>query len=178
MPFTFVPNYPFSRAWALIRSGNAEAIASVSCQPQRNPYLYCTQKQREFAETGKLPRDHLWITQYVFFVNHRSLSSLKYESYGQLKEDNYRIGVIKDYAYDGKLLDADLNTVQVISQRDGIRALAEGRIDMLPMDKTTGLAAVAELGLSESVAVLPGVIFEKPYHMMFSRKAVCETHNG
>ena len=171
VPFEYVPTYPFSRAWALVRSGHAEAVASVSCQPARRPYVYCTPEQQAFGETAVMPRDYLWLTRYVFFVNKRYADVLKFESYEQLRRDASRVGVLKDYTYDGKLLSAGLKTVKYISSADGFKALSEGKIDLFPMDETVGRWMLRDLGLADSVTMLPRTIVEKPYLMMFSRKS-------
>jgi polar amino acid transport system substrate-binding protein len=171
VPFEYAPTYPFPRAWALVRSGNAEAVASVSCQPQRAPYVFCTPEQQAFNQKGIYPRDYLWMTRYVFFVHKRYANALKFESYEQLRKDASRIGVLKDYAYDRKLLDAGLKMEGFISSSDAFKALIEGDIDLFPMDETVGRWMLRELKLSDSVTTLPGVIFEKPYLMMFAKKS-------
>ena len=171
VPHDFSPTYPFSRAWALIRSGNAEAAASVSCQPERDPYTLCSAEQRAFNETGVIPRDYLWITRYVFFAHRRYANVLRFESYEQLRREDLRIGICKDYTYDGKLVDAKLNTVMFIVPEDGFKALAAGDIDLFPMDETIGHWMLGELALSDTVVTLPGAVVEKPYLMMFAKKS-------
>lgn len=168
IPLEITVNYPFPRAWAMLKSGNTDAELSVSSQPYRQAYVYCTPEQKAYNQTGIMPRDYLWITEYVYFV-HRRNANLEVRSYNQLREQQYRVGVCKDYSYDGKLLDAGLNTVQFINPDDALRALSDGEIDLFPMDYTIGSWLVRDMGMAERVTSLDKGIFHKPYLMMFSR---------
>jgi polar amino acid transport system substrate-binding protein len=168
VPLEFVADYPFPRSWAMLRSGHADAVPSVSYQPDREPYVYCTPEQKRFTTTGVMPRDYLWITEYVWFVNRRD-AGLVLGSYEEVKANGYRVGICKDYSYDGRLRKAGLNMLPLIEPEAGFLALVAGRIDLFPMDRTVGAWLLQELGLVDKVSHLEPPILRKPYHMMFAK---------
>ncbi len=169
VPYRYEPGYPFSRAWALLRSGHADAVPNVSCQPHRRAHMYGSLDLAAAQSKGRMPTDYLWITRYVFFVRQQLANAVVFTDYKQLSKDGLRVGICKDYSYDGRLLKAGLETKMFVGPQEGLRALARGDIDLFPMDETIGHWLVRELGLSESVSVLPRTIFEKPYMMAFSK---------
>jgi polar amino acid transport system substrate-binding protein len=163
--------YPWTRACMLIEKGKADAVLSVSYNVSREPLLYYTDEQRRYAQTGELPPDYLWLSEYVFFVKTKDADHYRFESYEQLRTDQYRIGVNKDYTYDPAFMAAHLNTVAYSSARDGFNALVTDEIQLYPMDKTVGLATLKEMGLAGSVTYLPRPLFTKPYLAPFCRKS-------
>jgi polar amino acid transport system substrate-binding protein len=161
--------YPFSRGWMLLQKGKADAAPSVSYQSFREPYLFYSDAQKAFQSTGNIPDDHLWLTEYVFFVHRRLKGSLRFRSYEQVKQDNYRIGVNKDYSYHPAFWEHDLNRQILITPADAFRALAEGRIELFPMDRTVGLWMLKRMGLETKITHLGRPLFSKPYLMVFSK---------
>ncbi|MBL7077145.1 MAG: transporter substrate-binding domain-containing protein [Kiritimatiellae bacterium] len=163
--------YPFSRGWMLLQKGGVDAAPSVSYQPFREPYLLYSDAQKAFQSTGHIPDDHLWLTEYVFFVHRRLKDSLRFRSYAQIKQDNYRVGINKDYSYHPAFWEQKLNTHMIINPADAFRALAEGRIEMFPMDRTVGLWMLKRMGLESDITHLGRPLFRKPYLMVFSRSS-------
>lgn len=161
--------YPFTRSWMLLEKGKADAVPSVSHKPERESALYFTPEQKQFDATGVFPPDYLWETEYVFFVNRRVASSFRFESYAQIKADGYRIGVNTRYTYDPAFLAAGLNTMNFADPADCLRALAEGRIDLYPLDRTIGRVLLRRLSLDDRITYLPKPLFRKPYLMCFAR---------
>jgi len=135
IPYAF-SFYPFTRSWMLLEKGKADAAPSISHKPERESVFHFTPEQKQFDATGVVPPDYLWMTEYVFFVNRRVASSFRFESYEQIKADGYRIGVNTRYTYDPAFLAAGLNTVKFVDPAESLRALAEGRIDLYPLDRT------------------------------------------
>jgi len=103
--------YPWPRAWLMAANGVADAILSVSYQKEREPYLFFTDEQRAFWETGDVPPDFLWLTEYVFFVSRRLSDAIRFESYEQLQADKLRISISDQYTYDTALLEANIPKV-------------------------------------------------------------------
>jgi len=161
--------YPFTRGWLMLTKGKVDAAPSISYQPFREPHLYYTDGQREFAKTGRVPEDYLWMTEYVFFVNRKFRGSLRFESYDQIKKDGYTIGLLKEYSYHPGFLEQGFETRMYVDPMDGMQALARGEIDLFPMDKTVGLSLLTSSGLGDRIAYLQKTIFTKPYLMTFSR---------
>ncbi len=163
--------YPWSRAWMMAQKGKADAVLSISYKPSREPTLYYTQEQREFCETGNVPTDYLWKSEYVFFIKKNNLDKIKFESYHQIVNAEYKVGKNKDYSYNPKFCSVNFNSKHYNSTKDGLLALAAGDIDLYPMDKNVGLATLRTLGLAESITYLPEVLFSKPYLAAFCRKS-------
>ncbi len=168
IPFE-VSFYPFPRAWMLLKKGKAHAAPSISYNPAREPHLLYTDEQKAFWTTGEIPEDYLWLTEYVFFINRRFKNSLRFESYEQIKRDGYRIGIHKDYTYHPAFWDAKLQVREFITPHEGFRALADGEIDVVPMDRTVGLWMLRQMGLDAQITYLGRPLFTKPYLMVFSR---------
>jgi polar amino acid transport system substrate-binding protein len=163
--------YPWSRAWMMAQKGKADAIISISYKPSREPILYYTQEQREFSETGKIPTDYLWKSEYVFFVKKSNVDKINFNSYKQLVNDGYIIGKNKDYSYDNKFTSINFNNKLYHNTDEGLLALASGDIDLYPMDKHVGLETLHSLGLSDSITYLPKILFSKPYLIPFCKKS-------
>lgn len=163
--------YPWSRAWMLAEKGKADAVLSVSYKKEREEVLYYTEGQRQFAESGVLPPDYLWLSEYVFFVMKKSAAQISFDSYAQLKEKGVRIGRNRDYTYDPAFLEAGFEGPVYPSTEAGLRGLVDGEIDLYPMDKMVGLAELRRLGLQDSITCLPKPLFSKPYLSPFCKKS-------
>lgn len=161
--------YPFSRGWMMFKKGTADFAPSISYKPQREPHVYYTQNQREFPETCRVPRDYLWITEYVFFINKRYKDSLKYESLEQMKKDKYRVAVLSEYTYEPGFQKADLDKHMFVNPVDAFRALLKGTIDVFPFDRTVGTWLLEKNGMGDSIRALPKMLFHKPYLMCFAK---------
>ncbi len=161
--------YPFSRGWMLLQKGKADAAPSISYQSFREPYLLYSDAQKAFQSTGEIPDDHLWLTEYVFFVHRRLRNSLVFRSYEQIAQENYRIGINKDYSYHPAFWEHEMNRKMFVNPADAFRALAEGRIELFPMDRTVGLWMLKRMGLDSEITHLGRPLFRKPYLMVFSR---------
>jgi polar amino acid transport system substrate-binding protein len=163
--------YPFTRSWMLLTKGKVDAAPSISYQPDREPVLLYSDAQKAFRTTGHIPQDHLWLTEYVFFVSRRLKPSLRFNSYAQLKQDGYRVGVNKAYSYHPPFWKDAFIKREFITPSDALRALARGEIDMFPMDRTIGLWMLKRMGLEAEIGYLGRPLFTKPYLMVFSRAA-------
>ncbi len=163
--------YPWSRAWMMAEKGAADAVLSISYKESREGVLYYTDDQREFAKSGKIPENYLWMSEYVFFVMNKATDKFRFESYDQLKKDGVKIGRNRDYSYNAEFRDANFEGPLYATTEAGLLALVKGDIDLYPMDKTVGAAELARLGLSDSVTWLPKPLFSKPYLSPFCRKS-------
>jgi len=155
--------YPWPRAWLMVEKGTADLILDVSYKQSREPFLYYTPDQRTAFEKGGLPRNYMWLAEYVLFAAARHRGALTFESYGQLKEKGYKIGVNKGYSYTPEFLAAGLDTVEVVDPRRSFEELLEGTFDFYAFERSVGLSLLREMGLTDRVWLLPGVLFSKPY---------------
>jgi len=161
--------YPWSRAWMMAEKGKADVVLSISYKSTREDVLYFTPEQRAFPDTGVLPPDYLWMSEYVFFLMRSRYDELRFDSYQQLREDKRRIGTNKDYSYSPEFLAANLSFREYPDTETGMRALINGEIDLYPMDKTVGMAVLQDLGFDEIVTHIPESLFSKPYLAPFVR---------
>jgi polar amino acid transport system substrate-binding protein len=164
-----IREYPFSRGWLMLSRGAADAAPSISYSKSREPLLYYTDEQRDFAKTGKRPTDYLWMTEYVFFINKRFERSLHFDSYEQMQRDRYRVGTVKSYSYHPGFLEQPFKFKQYILIPSGFEALTRGEIDVFPMDKTVGEHVINENNLGPQITFIPKSMFTKPYLMAFSK---------
>jgi polar amino acid transport system substrate-binding protein len=161
--------YPWARAWLMIENGAADAVLSVSHNPAREPFLYFTEEQKQFAVSNKMPSDFLWLTEYVFFINRRLADSVRFDSYEQLKKDGLRVVVNDQYSYDETFLQAGLGTLVRSTPADAMRAITDGTADLYPVDRAVGWALLKAKGEHGSITWLPKPLFSKPYLLGFSR---------
>jgi polar amino acid transport system substrate-binding protein len=163
--------YPFPRGWLMVRRGAADAVLSVSYQPEREAVLHYTAGQRAFFASEKIAPDYLWITHYVFFINRRFEPALKFESLDQMRTDGYRVGLLKEYSYTPPFRSwaTSAKTAVYTTPADGLRALSRGEIDVLPLDRMVGLELLDDLKLRDTLTYLPPEIFAKPYLLGFGK---------
>ena len=155
----------------MAKNGELDMVISVSYSSKREDYLLYTDAQREFAKSGKMHDEYLWISEYVFFCRKVFAEKIKFESYGQLKADGYKVGTIREYTYNPEFIDAGFPPIVASDISTGFRMLKEGKIDLLPCDRAVGLATAKLMGLKDDVAFLPKVMFSKPYLMPFCKKS-------
>jgi len=153
--FTF---FPWSRALALVKTGNYQASAVWSCTKER---------RRDFLYSAPiLPY------QYVFY--HRRKMAFDWDSLSDL--DGMAVGLTQDYSYgqtlsgsiDSGLVNADVTT----SDLANFQKLLLGRIDLFPMDPVVGEAMIGEQLGPEARARLefhPKALRNALYHLPFSR---------
>lgn len=163
--------YPWSRAWLMVVNGAADAVLSVSYQDERIPYLYFTPEQMQFWRSGQVPRDFLWLTEYVFFIHKRNADHFRFNSYEQLKADGYRVVINDQYSYDAAFTRAQFSPVVKNTSSDAFQALIRGEADLYPMDRTVGWALLQQKDLRDEITWLPKPLFMKPYLLGFCRKS-------
>jgi len=163
--------YPFPRSWKMLQRGGIDAILSVSYHPSREAICFYTDEQRAFPKTYRVPDDFLWLTHYVFFIDRRRRDEVSFEDYAQLKRQRMRIGVVRDYTYDSKLIETDCDFVQYSTPEAGLHALLAGDIDLFPLDRVIGGRLAAAEGIQERIMPLDKVMVAKPYHLLFGKRS-------
>ena len=161
--------YPWARAWLMAENGAADAVLSVSYHAKREPFLYFTEEQKQFAQTQKVPPDFLWLTEYVFFANRRLADSVRFDSYGQIKREGLRVVVNDQYTYDDAFMQSGVATTSRSTPAEAIRMLLGGGVDLCPLDRAAGWALLKKEGLQDRITWLPKPLFTKPYLLGFSR---------
>ncbi len=165
--------YPFARSWMLVQKGKVDAISNVSYQPNRDQALLYTDEQRAFYTTGKMPTNFLWPAEFSLFMRRRDEASVSFKSYSQKGIKDYTFGVVKDYSYDPAFRDADLRRKTYPSAELAFQAMANGEIDLFPMETTVGHYMLQKLGLSEKLKLYAGPpLLKKPYMLAFARHSL------
>jgi ABC-type amino acid transport substrate-binding protein len=133
--------YPWSRAWMMAEKGGADAVLSVSYQQEREPVAYFTDEQRTCG-SERLPRDYLWASELVFFVKRNRQHLYRFGSLEQLKDEGFRVGTNRGYAYTPAFHAAGLGDREYGTIRQGMTALLSGDIDLYPMERVVGVAVL------------------------------------
>lgn len=158
--------HPWSRAWLMAETGEADAILSTSRKDKRKPYLY-------------YPKEDMWKSEYVFLKN--SLDHFpSLNGYEDAIEQKFDIGVIRGNSYNDAFweafpdkADGSLND-QLHPARNmtlNLRKLSRQRLDLFISDRTVGLFSAKKMGLSGKVLAHPIVLFSKGYPMPFVRNS-------
>ncbi len=145
----------WDKAWSMIEKGEAEACFTTSRKKKREPFLF-------------YPEEDMWVSEYVFFVRNDKKGN-KISGYSDAK--NMTIGVIKGYSYNQAFWDAKLKTVEFADVNECFKGLAEGKVDLMPMDKIVGNYTLKLLGLQGAISSHGFTLFSKGYPMPFAKKS-------
>jgi hypothetical protein len=119
--------YSWAKACWLMKHGKADAILSISYTKGREQFLIFTKDQKDFVSTGDWPKFYFQKSKYVFFCRKQTMPLLKFESYQQIKQSNYKIGVIYDYSYSKEFNEARLKKIYLNGIEAGFRELMSNR---------------------------------------------------
>ena len=161
---------PWSRALKMIETGKAESLLIASYTDERNEFAYYTEDQR-LAKNKVLPRAYLDKIDMVFFIRNVYEDVMVFESFDQIKESEYRVGLDAGYAYADDVLEAGWNTVYYYTMADNFEALAEGKIDMYLQDRVAGIEAIKELGLEDEITYIDKPVMFFIYQWPFSKNS-------
>lgn len=168
---------PWKRAWAMVETGEADAVFSLSRKKTREPYVW-------------YPTENMWISEYVFFVLKENKKN-DFKGYESIKKDKLSVGVVGGNSYhssfwnafpytDGStefkgdlssntILNPQLQSVTKLDQN--LVKLVGGRIDLFIADKTIGLYTVKMKGFSDKITFYDVVIYSKPYPIAFTKNS-------
>lgn len=163
--------YPFPRSWKMLQRGGIDALLSVSYHPSREEVCFFTDEQRAFRNTYQVPDDFLWLAHYVFFIDRARRDDIAFVDYAQLKQQRMRIGIVRDYTYDSKLIESGCDFVLFSSPEAGLHALLKGDIDLYPIDRAVGSRIAVLEGIQDRVMPLEKVMVAKPYHLLFGKRS-------
>ncbi len=161
---------PWSRALKLLETGGADAGLLVSHTAERESFFYFNDDQIKFnTEGAEIPEFTTANSESVFFVRKLHADTIKFESFEQIAQDGYRVGVVQAFNYD--MYPDDMNIVEVISEEQLMLDLSEGLIDMYSRNKLVGLAMRKKLGLTNEITYLDKEVAVTPMYMLFSRNS-------
>jgi len=160
--------YPWQRALVMAERGGADGVLNASFLETRRHSLAYTEKQMAFPKTGDVS-DHLWLSEYVFFVNRSLAGSIDSVDYQTLAERGYRVGVNHGFSYDGDFRSAQFKRVFHATPAESFRALARRDIDLFACDRCVGNWLIEKMNLDGQVTFIPTTLFSKPYNAVFAR---------
>lgn len=156
----------WSRAWAMVENGQADAVFSTSRKEERKPFLY-------------YPQEDMWTSEFVFFTQ-RDNKLPHLQSYDEVKDKALRIGVVRGNSYNTDFWQAFPRTASgkhhpllqpARSAEVNFKKLARGRIDLYILDKTVGLYMVRQMKLQQEIDFYDTALFAKGYPMPFVKKS-------
>lgn len=159
---------PWKRAWAMLKTGDADVGMAISKKQQRWNYVY-------------YPQQPVWHASFVFFTHQQTFATLKIQGLHDAKSNNLIIGVIDGHSYDKpfwkvypyknkskKQYHPHLRPVTTIEQAFNMLYLK--RISLFPIVKDIGNYTIKQMGLSD-ITFYDTVLFSKPYFTVFSKKS-------
>ncbi len=161
---------PWSRALKMVEEGDADALLSAAYTEERDEWAYYTEDQK-LAKNKLLPKAYLDAMDMVFFIRKVNEGTIVFESFKQIAEDGYRVGLDANYAYADDILQANWNTKYFHTIPDNIQALNEGKTDMYLQDKIAALQMVKELGLEDKITYIENPVMTFVYYLPFSENS-------
>ncbi len=109
------------------------------------PYVKTPERELVFDFSERL------VTTTSKFFGYSSEEKMKNISYTELGDlQNYRIGGVRGYWYEKMFYDAGIEPELVTNEEQNIKKLRAGRIDLAPLDETSGWHMIKELFPEES----------------------------
>jgi polar amino acid transport system substrate-binding protein len=161
---------PWARALKMVEEGDAESILIASYTEERDDWAYFTENQK-ISKNEVIPDAYLGAHDMVFFIRKIHEDSIKFESFDQIREMDYRVGLDAGYAYGDAVAKAGWNTKDYNNVNENFLALAAGNVDMYLADKAVGLWVVEEMGLQDEITYIEKPVFTFVYHAPFSKNS-------
>ncbi len=111
------------------------------------PYVRTPEREKKFYFSKRL-----YNSASRFFV-HTSDGMKKNISYTELSDlKNYRIGGVRGYWYEKIFHDVGIELELVTTEKQNLKKLQAGRIDLIPLDETAGWYMIRELFPQEEIS--------------------------
>ena len=146
---------PWTRAWKMVETGEADAVFTTSRKDARKPFLY-------------YPEEDMWNSEFAFFVR-KDKKQPSFNSYEDAK--GLTVGVIRGNSYNDDFFNAKLKLDEARDDEQNFKKLAKGRIDLYIQKKGVGLYTLKLLGLQDEIAVYDKIMFSKGYPMPFAKNS-------
>lgn len=157
---------PWERAYAMLRSGEADVGLHVSYAQERTRFMMW-------------PKTAVWQADFVFFTNEATKASYDFKSYDAVKRSNVRIGITNGNSYYPSFWEAfpspDRANQHYYPQLEvgndpmmNLRKLALNRVQLVPLPKMVGVYTKASMHL-ENLTYYDWLLFSKPYPNTFSQ---------
>jgi ABC-type amino acid transport substrate-binding protein len=157
---------PWERAWAMLRTGEADVGLHVSYSEDRSRDLFW-------------PKTAVWQADFVFFTNDATKAVYDFKTYDQVKQASVRIGITNGNSYYPSFWEAfpspDRANQHYYPQleagndpKTNMRKTALNRIQLVPLPKIVGIYTMKSLHLT-NLTYYDWVLFSKPYPNAFSQ---------
>lgn len=157
---------PWARAWDMLKSGEADVGMHVSQNDERAAYVHW-------------PANWVWMADFVFMTNRKTLSAYSLHSYDDVKRSGLSIGIINENSYypgfwsafpapPGQHYNKQLEPA--VDAAANLRKLAANHIQLFPIPLLVGEHMAKEMHLDD-VTHYDWVIFSKPYPNAFSDRS-------
>jgi len=155
-----IESYPWKRAESMILSGEADALFSASYLDSR-------------ADACWYPLEHLFESEYVFFIRKQDEGVLRYDDFEDLKFKH--IGVTLGYSYSElfwMFLKETRNYTEATTDEQSLLMLVNSRCDYSIIEKNVGKSLLKAMNLEDKITYIPKPVIQKPYFLIFNKKQV------
>ncbi len=170
IPYT-LELFPWPRALRMAEVGEVDAVLMTGYHKDREPYIAYTAEQLVYGRGGDFPKAYVALSELVFFEKKTYKETLKFESFKQIERDRYRVGLNQDYSYTTEINQANWIKLEFIGEEAGLRALADGTIDVFLSNKRVGLEILKDTGLDEKITYIDRPVSIAPLFLSFSKKS-------
>lgn len=165
---------PWSKCLFELKEGLYDSALQTSKDPEREKYL-------------SFPENFVWESVFVFHTNKEVKKEYKIKNFDDAKKNKLIVGVTRNNSYYFDFWEAYpwINKEKEIyhpllevsySHETNLAKLAENKIQLYPMDKTTGIYMAKKLGL-KNITHYDFILFKKPYYLAFSKKSNFSSNN-
>ena len=165
---------PWSKCLFELKEGLYDSALQTSKDPEREKYLI-------------YPENFVWESVFVFHTNKEVKKEYKIKNFDDAKKNKLIVGVTRNNSYYFDFWEAYpwINKEKEIyhpllevsySHETNLAKLAENKIQLYPMDKTTGIYMAKKLGL-KNITHYDFILFKKPYYLAFSKKSNFSSNN-
>jgi ABC-type amino acid transport substrate-binding protein len=154
---------------AMIRNDKADVLMTASYKKDRETFIAYTEDQLNYDGTFDEDDTVISIDPILFFSNISDEKKMSVQSYKEIRDNNYKVGILNGMAYFPKFFDEKLNFYSFVNAVDGFESLNNGFIDYFAYG-VGGYDEIEKLGFHENLGPVDWVLFEDPIYLVFSKK--------
>ena len=159
--------YPWDQALEKMKLGEGDIMIPPSYNKNRESFLDYLDEQKNYEKTGILSKTALSADRYKAYTKKEipKIDTLK-----SIKENNYKVGIIKKFNYYEDFWDARLDIYIYQDTKKALMDLNEGLIDVFVMLDEITNQAIIELNLTEKITAHEKILHFDPSYIVFSKK--------
>lgn len=153
----------------LAQKGERDMILGAGYFVEREDFFYYTDEQKQFGRNSDvIPSDCLWVSQEVFF--YKKGKNFDLSSYETIRENSYRVAVIKGYGYFPGLYEENLNFYSYPDVKSALIAVQAEEMDLVILDKLEGENNMKLINISD-LTFSDWVLDQGGNYILFSKKS-------